>query len=230
MLAVQKGHGGRRSGPSCDSVQLVGLDAVELEQRCHQVGHAAARRADVDAQALAVRPGCPACRAGWILRAASLAVEQPDRLDEQVAQRHRRRCRRPRDGLRLPPCTKPRSALPSLQQLQVVGRAFAGQQHHLDAAGGQRLLVARAELGIGALRRAGGQRHLLRGIRVQPPVGQCQQGHGQHDERPGRDDQLAQRQQGVADRPWHGVSPGPRTLPTPPLPCRGRRASAGCRW
>ena len=62
------------------------VDPVRLDQPAHQVGHAAARRADVDAPAGELRQarqlGALSRRCGRVA-----AIEQPDRLVEQAAER-----------------------------------------------------------------------------------------------------------------------------------------------
>ena len=93
-----------------------------------------------------------------------------------------------------------------VEQLQVLGRAGGAAQLHLDAVLGQRLGVALAEFGVGALVGAGGQHHLLGRVRVQHLVGDGQQHQGQQDEGAGGGEQVAHRQQGVAQGLGHGRS------------------------
>jgi hypothetical protein len=69
------------------------------------------------------------------------------------------------------------------QMGEVVLRAFAGDQLHLDALARQRLRIALAEAGVGTAGRAGGQLHLARRLRIQPPVGRYQQASAEQQQR-----------------------------------------------
>ena len=131
------------------------------------------------------------------------AVEKPQRLHKQAAQGH--------EVVRVIGLQLSRTALHkghvSLavpQQLQVVRRALAGQQYHINPVDSQCLLVALAKLFIGTLGRAGGQGHRLGGIGVEPPIGQHQQPDRQEGEGARRHNQIAQGEKGVAKGLGHG--------------------------
>jgi hypothetical protein len=90
------------------------------------------------------------------------------------------------------------------QQLEVLGGPGGAAQFDLDAVLLEHGGVTLAELGVGALVGAGGQHDLLRRRRVQHLVGQQQQQQRDHDERTGGDEQVAHRQQGMAQGLGHG--------------------------
>ena len=85
------------------------------------------------------------------------------------------------------------------QQGEVLGGAGGRPQPHLDPVLLQDLRVALAELGVGALVLAGGQRHLLRRRRIEQDVGQGDEADRQEHERRGGEEKLAQREQGFAE-------------------------------
>jgi hypothetical protein len=101
---------------------------------------------------------------GILLARRVLAVEQPQRLEEQAAQRLQALLGRRvlgHDGAAA--LHEAQVGLALAQQALVGGRPAAGHQHHLDAVARQLGLVALAEFVVGALRRAGGQRTFLGG-------------------------------------------------------------------
>ena len=170
-------------------------------------------------------------RRAWALslRGRVFAVEQPDRLDEQAAERF--------DAVLFAGCPFVAAALHEAQiglalaqQAQVVRGALAGQQHHVDAVAGQGLAVALAKLVVRALRRSRGQRHAPGRRRVQPQVGEHQQRDGERDDRAGRNQQVADRQQRVANRLGHRVRDhGPPAGAVRPGPMRAPRAPHSAR-
>ena len=198
-VAIEQAHDGRGlRQPLGDDV--LGPEAVGVEQSPHQVGDAAALGPDVDAPALELRHRVEPIAADQP-PGAVLAIEQPDRLVEQAAQRHQIRWRRfvaasQATGTALYEAEVD-ARVRVLEQLQVLRRALGRAQFDLDAVLGQRRLVAFAELGVRPLFRPGGQHQLLRRARVECPVGQRQERHRQQHERAGGHQQVAAAQQGV---------------------------------
>jgi hypothetical protein len=199
-LASQEGDS-RRGLLELRQRDLPRIDRVGLEQLVHQQRHAAAHGADVQAQALQLRE-CAECGRGIHLACSVRAIEQPHRFHEQAAERFD-----PafflRRALVAAALHEAEVGLAFAQQPQVVRGSLAGQQHDVDAVRRQRFLVALAEFVVGALRRPRGERHALGRCRVQPQIGQQQQHHRQQRERTGGNEQLADRQQRVADRLGH---------------------------
>ena len=93
------------------------------------------------------------------------AIEDPQRLEEQAAERDQRHAAvllvgDARGGARAALHeAEVDLALGIAQRAQVVERAARRLQHHLDAVGGELGGVTLAEFGVGALLRAGGQHH-----------------------------------------------------------------------
>ena len=183
-----------------------GVEVVGVDQLGHQVGHAAARRADVHAPAGELRDGRERGRVQALLRHVG-AVEHPDRLEEQAAERDQRfvvlvDLAQVFVGAALHEGDVDARGRVA-QQLQVIGRALGVAQLDRDAVFLQHLGVALAELGIRAEFSAGGEHHVLRRRRVQRPVSQGQQGQREHDEGAGGGEHVAQRKQGLAQVAGH---------------------------
>ena len=158
------------------------LDAVGVEQLCGQVRHAAAGHADIDAPTGELRQAVQRWFFQQALRAVG-AVEQPYRLVEHAAQRLQcgvRALHFARAALHEADLHARRSIA---QQRQVFRRALRVAQLNIDAVLLQSIGVALAELGIRALRDAGGQHDAARRIRVEQPVGQRDQPASQQHER-----------------------------------------------
>jgi len=89
------------------------------------------------------------------------------------------------------------------QQHEVVARADAVPQLDLDLIALELLGVALAELGVGAVLRAGGEDHAMRRRGIEEPVGRHEQRDADDDERSPRDREIAHRDQRLADDARH---------------------------
>ena len=128
------------------------------------------------------------------------AIEQPDRLVEQAAERDQAVV----VGVAVVARRRPVVVGAALhegdvdlaaglaQEGDVLGRAGGLPQAHLDAVLLQDLRVALAELGVGALVLAGRENDPARRRRVEQPVGDGEQADGEEDERQRRRDQVAE--------------------------------------
>ena len=187
------------------------VDVVRVEQLGHQVGHAAARRADVEAPAGELRQRGQRRRLQQPLGGVG-AIEEPDRLVEEAAERDQA----VGVGVAVVAARRPHLVGASLhegdvdvaaglaQEGEVLGGAGRLAQPDLDPVLLQDLRVALAELGVGALVLAGRENDLARRRRIEQPVGEDEQADREEDERGRGRDQVADRQQGVANLVAHG--------------------------
>ncbi len=177
---------------------VAGLDLVGAQQLLRQLAHAGTLLADGDALATQV---------GQAIEALFAAVEDPDRLVEDAAQRQQAgivlavRIVRQFDDAALDEADL---GLVVLQALDVLQRAGRGLDLERDAVARQDRRVAVGELVIGAGIAAGGDDDFVRRRRLDELVGDVEADADDQENPPRGGEQVAQRQQAGLESCHHG--------------------------
>ena len=164
---------------------------------------AAAGLVDVDAQAVHLGERGELRGLAVDLARGVGAVEEPERLEEQAAQRRQARFLvLHRIGAAAADEAHVRLLL--AQQLQVVERSVGGLEDDLNPVGLQCRRIALAEFRIGTAGRAGREGDLLGRLRLEPPVRRNEQADDEKDDGSGGGDEIADREKKESDGLGHG--------------------------